>query len=98
VGTFAVQLAKVLWDAHVTGVCSGRNAELVRALGADEVIDYTKEDLTRRDQRYDVVFDAVNKMPRSKRKAALKSDGRFQSVFTPTTEETEDITLLADLV
>jgi NADPH:quinone reductase-like Zn-dependent oxidoreductase len=98
VGTFAVQLAKVLWDARVTGVCSGPNAELVRSLGADEVVDYTKEDFTRGDRRYDVIFDAVNKLPRSKRKVALKPGGTFMTVFTPTTEETEDLLLLARLV
>lgn len=98
VGTYAVQLAKVLWDANVTGVCSGPNVELVRSLGADEVVDYTKEDYWEGDRRYDVIFDAVNKVPRSKRKAALKPDGTFQTVFTPTTEETEDLALLAGLV
>jgi len=98
VGTFAVQLAKVLWDARVTAVCSGRNAELVRSLGADEAIDYTREDYSRGDGRYDVVFDAVNKVPRPKRKMALKPDGTFMSVFTPTTEDAEDLTLLAGLV
>lgn len=98
VGTFAVQLARVLWDARVTGVCSGPNAELVRSLGADDVIDYTKDDYTRGDRRYDVIFDAVNKVPRSKRRMALKPGGTFMSVFTPTTEETGDLTLLAGLV
>jgi len=98
VGTFAVQLAKVHWDASVTGVCSGRNAELVRSLGADEVIDYTEEDYTQGDRRYDVIFDAVNKVPRSKRRKALKPGGTFQSVFTPTTETREDLVLLTELV
>lgn len=58
VGTFAVQIAKAL-GAHVTAVTSTRNLELVRALGPDEVIDYTKEDFTRRAERYDVVFDVA---------------------------------------
>ncbi len=58
VGTFAVQLARS-FGAHVTGVCSTRNAELVRSLGADHVVDYTREDFSRGPRRYDVVFDLV---------------------------------------
>jgi len=58
VGTFAVQIAKTL-GAHVTAVTSTRNLDLVRALGPDEVIDYTQEDFTRRGERYDVVFDVA---------------------------------------
>ncbi|TDC05471.1 NAD(P)-dependent alcohol dehydrogenase [Nonomuraea longispora] len=58
VGTFAVQLAKVL-GAEVTAVCSGRNADLVRSIGADHVIDYTKEDFTRGTQKYDLILDNI---------------------------------------
>jgi NADPH:quinone reductase-like Zn-dependent oxidoreductase len=58
VGTFAVQIAKS-FGATVTGVCSGRNVDLVRSLGADEVVDYTQDDFARAGQRYDVVFDLV---------------------------------------
>jgi NADPH:quinone reductase-like Zn-dependent oxidoreductase len=58
VGTFAVQIAKS-FGADVTGVCSTRNVDLVRSLGADHVIDYTREDFTRGTQRYDLLFDCV---------------------------------------
>ena len=57
VGTFAVQIAKTLGAGHVTAVCSTRNVEQARALGADEVIDYTREDFTRRPERFDLIFD-----------------------------------------
>ena len=58
VGTFAVQIAKAL-GAHVTGVCSGRNVELVRSLGADDVVDYESDDFTRSGKTYDVILDLV---------------------------------------
>jgi NADPH:quinone reductase-like Zn-dependent oxidoreductase len=59
IGTFAVQIAKAL-GAHVTGVCSTRNVELVRSLGADEVIDYTRENFTQTGQRYDLILDNIS--------------------------------------
>ncbi len=62
VGTYAVQLASRHFGAQVTGVCSGANMELVRSLGASQVIDYTQEDFSQSGETYDVVFDAVGKL------------------------------------
>ena len=75
-GTYAVQLAKYL-GAEVTGVCSTTNLELVKSLGADKVIDYTKEDFTKSGETYDVVYDAVMKTSRSRCKDLLKETGIF---------------------
>jgi NADPH:quinone reductase-like Zn-dependent oxidoreductase len=74
VGTFAVQIAKA-FGAEVTGVCSTRNVDLVKSLGADHVIDYTKEDYTKGDQRYDVIYDLVNNHSFSERRRVLKPGG-----------------------
>jgi NADPH:quinone reductase-like Zn-dependent oxidoreductase len=83
IGTLAVQIAKVL-GAHVTGVCSTTNLERVRPLGVDAVIDYTKEDFTQSDQRYDLVFDVVAKSSFSDCKPILKPMGRYvTTAFSP---------------
>ena len=74
VGTFAVQIAKA-YGAEVTGVCSGRNVELVRAIGADHVTDYTKENFTQGDRRYDVILDNVANHPLSACRRVLTSTG-----------------------
>src|SRR5437763_3047517 len=76
VGTFAVQIAKS-FGADVTGVCSTRNADLVRSLGADHVIDYTKEDFAKNDQRYDVILDNVPNHSLSECRRVLNPDGRY---------------------
>ena len=74
VGTFAVQIAKA-YGAEVTGVCSGRNLDLVKSIGADHVIDYTKEDFTKTDQRYDLIYDLVCNHSFSERRQILNPNG-----------------------
>src|SRR6184192_316698 len=76
VGTFAVQIAKS-FGAEVTGVCSTRNVDLVRSLGADHVIDYTKEDFTKSGQRYDVILDNVGNRTLSECKSVLTPKGKY---------------------
>src|SRR5256886_7250901 len=74
VGTFAVQIAKAM-GAEVTGVCSTHNVDLVKSLGADHVIDYTKEDFTKGDERYDVIYDLVNNRSFAERRRVLTPGG-----------------------
>lgn len=80
VGTAAVQLAKHA-GAHVTGVCSAGNVELVRSLGADHVFDYTREDFTQSGQTYDVIVDAAGTAPFSRSARALSRGGRLLLVL-----------------
>jgi NADPH:quinone reductase-like Zn-dependent oxidoreductase len=82
VGTFAVQIAKAL-GAHVTAVCSSRNVALVRSIGADEVIDYTKEDFTRSGERYDVLLDIAGSHPGRACRSVLTRKGTLVLIGGP---------------
>ena len=82
VGTFGVQIAKT-FGAHVTGVCSTRNIELVRSIGADEVIDYTQKDFTTGNQRYDVILDCIGNHSFSACKRVLNPLGRSVIIGGP---------------
>jgi NADPH:quinone reductase-like Zn-dependent oxidoreductase len=83
VGTFAVQIAKSL-EANVTGVCSTTNLDMVRSIGADEVVDYTQEDFTLKEEKYDLIFDTVAKSSFSECKPILRANGRYvTTAFSP---------------
>ncbi|HMU94204.1 MAG TPA: NAD(P)-dependent alcohol dehydrogenase [Anaerolineales bacterium] len=89
VGTYAIQLAKHL-GAEVTGVCSTANLEMVKSLGADHVIDYTKETLSATKERYDVIFDTVGKFAKSKASQILMPNGAFITMAQLDSKESMD--------
>lgn len=97
VGTFAVQIAKHHFGAEVTGVCSAANVELVKSLGADKVIDYTKEDFAQSGPTYDFIFDAVGKLSFTNVEKLLPRKQNFLSVQSTTNEKNENLMLLKEL-
>ncbi len=97
VGTFAVQLARH-FGAEVTGVCSKGNMEMVKPLGADKVIDYTREELSKYGNDYDIVFDAVDKLPASRGKKLLADKGIYVKVGAEGKVSIEDFYFLKELV
>jgi len=97
VGTFAVQLAKY-FGAHVTAVCSTANVDLVKSIGADEVVDYTREDFTKMDSRFDFVFDAVSKASKSACKKMLKPTGKYISVLSSPKKQKNTLLFLKEVI
>lgn len=97
VGTFAIQVAKY-YGASVTAVCSAANSELVTSIGADQVIDYTKEDFTKSGARYDIVFDAVGKTSRRDCKRLLKPGAKFVSVKGSAKAHPDEMLFLKQLI
>ena len=97
VGTYAVQIAKA-YGAEITAVCSAANTELVTRLGAHTTIDYTKEDFTRTETRFDVVFDAVGKTSKSACRHLLKPGGKYVSVTGSPKSKPGDLLVLRELI
>jgi len=97
VGVFAIQLARY-FGANVTAVCSTANVNLVKSLGADKVIDYTREDFTKQETRFDIIFDAVGKTSKSACKNLLKPDGKYVSVTGSPAKNPNDLLFLKNLI
>jgi NADPH:quinone reductase-like Zn-dependent oxidoreductase len=97
VGTFAVQLGKY-FGADVTAVCSTKNVELIKSLGADKVIDYKTDDFTKIPTRFDIIFDAVGKTSKSACRNLLKSKGKYISVFGSARKTSNDLLSLKEFI
>ena len=98
VGSYAVQIAKS-YGAEVTGVCSTAHVELVKSLGADQVIDYTREDFSAGGAVYDAIFDTVGKCPKAQAAKALKPNGKFITIAKLSTKQSlEELTVVKELV
>jgi len=95
-GTYGVQIAKY-YGAEVTGVCSTTNLDMVKSLGADNVIDYTAEDFTEGDEKYDLIFDAVSMSSQSKCKNVLTTNGAYIRTTGPGLKR-EDLIFLKELI
>lgn len=100
VGTFAVQIARHHFAADVTGVCSTANLSLVKSLGADRVVDYTKEDFSEGSETYDVIFDAVGKTKPTQAQKVLKKNGSYLNVHTISgnADSVENLVYLKELI
>ncbi len=97
VGTFAVQLGKY-YGADVTAVCSTANVNLIKSLGADKVVDYTREDFTKNENRFDIIFDAVGKTSKSACKHLLKPEGKYVSVSGSPEKTTNGLLFLKEVI
>lgn len=97
VGTFAIQLAKY-FGAEVTAVCSTKNMVLVKSLGADYVIDYTNTDLTTLNSKFDLVFDAVGKLRKSKFSKVIHCNGNFVSVRSQTKPTQDNLLFIKGII
>lgn len=98
VGTYAVQLAKY-FGAEVTGVCSTPNLEMVKSLGVDHVVDYTNEDPTFSDERYDLIYDTVAKFPKSKASKLLTPNGAYITMAQLDSKESmENLLFIRELI
>lgn len=98
VGTYAIQLAKY-FGTEVTGVCSTSNLDMVKSLGADHVIDYTKEDFSSRAERFDVIFDTLAKFPKSEYSKVLAPNGTYVTMARLSTKEgMENLVFIRELI